>query len=285
MHRRTVVMGTATSQNGVNGPLPTDRPKVYPCADCGNENEFTKLALVAHKRKCLHQVLCTCIVCSFKPPVKQYKKSSKPCSFSHVSFKVTNLSKTHGIVGTGNSVKVSEMIKKIQSALADQPRIESSKSSKNSHSGCSHSNQIQELHHVTSVSAVVSESKCTKRKSAENSDSGANNPDHEPCDRKIYCIICKMHIFWESFGTHVLQHSIKTENSHLVCSVCSQSCLLPNHYLMHFFGHTSDHDCQECHCSNDKCPCYAQISTICCYICLKSFADLYAVIPHMMIHT
>lgn len=265
-------MGTASSENVVNGHLPYDRPKVYPCVDCGNGYEFTKLALEVHKRKCSHQESCICDVCSYKHPVQQQKRYPvmMPIIFKNVNF-ISNVSNKRLkffekflTVRTETSANDSELNHKKQSpssvsltlkdseSKAPEGIFESSDSWENSHSDDSQLNRNRRLLYIKPVSLVGSKSKLSKVKSAESSDSLENNHDGDPCNRKLFCVICSDHIFWESFGTHVLQHSIKIENCNLICPQCNQTFRSPNLYLMHFPFHLDEHDCTQCRCNHPK---------------------------------
>ncbi|GBO21931.1 Zinc finger protein 726 [Araneus ventricosus] len=305
-------MGTASSENVVNGHLPYDRPKVYPCADCGNGYEFTKLALEVHKRKCSHQESCICNVCSYKHPVQQQKRYPvmMPIIFKNVNF-ISNVSNKRLkffekflTVRTETSANDSELNHKKQSSpsvsltlkdsesKAPEGIFESSDSWENSHSDDSQLNRNRRLLYIKPVSLVGSKSKLSKAKSAESSDSLENNHDGDPCNRKLFCVICSDHIFWESFGTHVLQHSIKIENCNLICPQCNQTFRSPNLYLMHFPFHLDEHDCTQCRCNHPKCSNESAVPSVehsyagegICYICLKTFDGSQSVLTHLKQH-
>ncbi|XP_055942202.1 zinc finger protein 208-like [Argiope bruennichi] len=304
------VMGSTTSENEVNEHLPCDKPKVYPCNDCGKGYEFTKLALLAHKRKCSHRESCICFVCSYNRPVHKRMPEFLPIIFQNLNF-ISNISNKRAklfenrvTIQTGNSAIDSE-IKHVKQSSADvsvalkgsetkgpEGKSESSDSWENSQSDDSQLNQNKKLLYVKPVSVVGSKNKLSKGKLSEISDSFENNHDGEPCNRKIYCIICDKHIFWESFGTHVLQHSIKIENSHLICPQCNQTFRSPNLYLMHFPSHLDDHDCLDCHCDHPKCFKRSAVPSAehsyagegICYICLKNFNGSPSVLSHLKQH-
>ncbi|XP_035232047.1 zinc finger protein 708-like [Stegodyphus dumicola] len=129
------------------------------------------------------------------------------------------------------------------------------------------------------------------------SSGSSDEHDADSCNRKLFCCVCNQHVYWESFGMHVIQHCKIIDNNYLRCPECSKSYSRPALFLIHFYVHVSSHplDCSECRCEYPKCVdatnraivehCYAESIPFHCYICLKRFGHCQTIVNHMRLHS
>ncbi|GFT11242.1 zinc finger protein 85 [Nephila pilipes] len=114
-----------------------------------------------------------------------------------------------------------------------------------------------------------------------------------PCNRKLYCCDCKMHIFWKSVVNHAFTHSITKENNSLTCtalnnhSICNAIFSSSELFLMHFYSHTVDHlICLECVCNHcvELSRRHSELSSPQCYICEETYGEFSSLVTHMEQH-
>ncbi|GIY61554.1 hypothetical protein CDAR_3161 [Caerostris darwini] len=118
------------------------------------------------------------------------------------------------------------------------------------------------------------------------------------CTRKIFCAACELHVSWQYFGVHALQHSIKSNDNKIICSQCSNAYQSPIVFLLHFYQHTlsaHQNECAQCHCESPNCfnlaslpseeHSYAERTEKYCFICMKLFGDQKQMITHMRVHS
>ncbi|XP_054710990.1 gastrula zinc finger protein XlCGF57.1-like [Uloborus diversus] len=263
------------------------RPKFYPCPACGRK--FTQRALEIHQISCSEREDCSCIACNItKQGVWDGDDLEEECSFEL---------RINGSSSCGNSEKVRHedhtdqlLVKKTK----DDSKVESLESRKIDDPPAD-----MEVLANSENKYVLLWSDTAAHQRAVNIKLHASTEDHEgdACNRKLFCCVCKEHVFWESYGLHVLQHCKVTENKYVTCPECSTTYSKPTLFLIHFYIHVSTHplDCPECRCSYPKCidatnraiveHCYAESAPFHCYICLKHFGHCQTVVNHMRLHS
>ncbi|GFX38204.1 zinc finger protein 85 [Trichonephila clavipes] len=285
-----VDMGMANYESDVNqqaNNAQMQRPKFYPCSDCGRK--FTKLALEVHKKSCSEDENCSCKVC---------KSINNNCLQTKA----------------GKSVLLNpeESPEKEENNFRDLGVLSSQNSSNHENTKTFPSNSVisdNQCNGIESSSKKDTEEslekspgmkpKTLKRKRVVFTDSLENSHNGEPCTRKLFCGFCKQHVPWDTTANHAFSHCNVNENNHLECLACKETRSTAILFLMHFHTHFLTHpsDCSECICSHPRCfdlmktpffvnPCAGSSyhSSIRCYICIKSFPKFESLISHMTHH-
>lgn len=277
------------------------RPDVFPCSDCGRY--FTPLAMTVHKRTCSENENCECSAC--KSSIKKIKLNSTESPLLKTTLVNSIKSDHHQLTN--------EKVHDVTNAVSDNCLSLNcvAKNSKVKESECEDVSDMKGCDpEVERIALHDHEYVSFKTVSPENVDALSDNSndimkinqstklklkvDHD-CDRKLFCRYCNSHIFWESFGLHIIQHCEQTEEKLLKCPECSRTFTQPALYLTHYLIHNSDHSvfCTDCRCSHDSCifteratePNFADNYPHHCYICLSHFSHPQTVINHMRLHS
>ncbi|GFS42765.1 zinc finger protein 85 [Nephila pilipes] len=282
-------METANSENCTKqqtNKVQIQRPEFYPCNECGQK--FTKLALEVHKKSCSEDENCSCKVC----------KSSK------INYFQTRTARSVVLNVEANTGKKERSVREHfrDLGLLSSQNIQKSSDHENAKISSLNDNQFNtnkpSFEGGTDEpfeNSTVIKIKSLKPKRTIFTDSLENCHDGDACNRKFFCGFCQQHIFWESTGNHALTHSVKSENNHLICLACNETCSSPTLFVLHFHAHLVVHlDCSECVCNHPGCVdlkkvsfsehCYA-FSNNHCYICQKSYPQLPSLFTHMKQHT
>lgn len=298
------------------------RPDFYPCTDCGRK--FTVRALQIHKRSCSETDDCICLVCKTSVKKKKCtekniflldsisdnarfdaKKNVKPRLHDLLTGKIHNGKHNNFNDGKPNVISfslVDENCYAIDKIVAETKSLNGHCSSPVT----TNENTVSDDHKYVSAPSESSNDSLPVPNQSENSPNNSSQmpkqndkyDDHDgECNRKLFCTVCNEHIFWESFGQHVIQHCKIVENNYLKCPDCDKSYSKPALFLIHFFVHVSCHplDCSDCQCANPEClhdtnpamaeHCYAESIPFHCYICLNHFSHGQTIVNHMRLHS
>ncbi|XP_071038912.1 gastrula zinc finger protein XlCGF57.1 [Parasteatoda tepidariorum] len=242
-----------------------ERPERFPCSECGRL--FTKLGLDYHKKTCTEREDCQCTVCTISRTSSQNIASLNNVLLNNVSGENFQEQDVEPTCSNDSSIFDNELESDDEESLLENG-----------------SNSVESTEKIKDNSQIVAEV-------------GDFVDDHGgvQCSRKLYCNVCFNHIYWESYGVHILQHCSKLENDFVQCPECVKNFSRKTLLLMHYFIHFSAHplDCLECRCNYEHCidvttqtvadHCYAE--TFKCYICLKIFSHEQSIVNHMRLHS
>lgn len=273
------------------------RPDVFPCSDCGRY--FTSRAMTVHKRTCSENESCECSACKsdFKKmklnsaELPQLSKSNtKPVKLQYQQF--LN-GKVHDV---GNAVNENCSSFKYLDVSTDVKISESEDDSEiqGSERIALHDHEYVSFKTVPLGNADVFSDSSNDVTKISHASKLKLKIDHD-CDRKLFCRYCNSHVFWESFGLHIIDHCEQVEDKLLKCPECIRTFTQPALYLTHYLIHNSDHSvfCSSCSCSYESCifteratePNFADNYPHHCYICLSHFSHPQTVINHMRLHS